>query len=266
MSDDAKTKVKNESNDRLYFTVTPRLVWALCEDPDEYTLWCVVKDIAGEDGECILSRDDLAALAMMSGGRVSQCRDSLIGKKLLHGDFRRDPGYPQAVWHLSVPDFWEANTRWARQHPKLADRVNFKKQQAASRRMFKKEPSQDDASKEPSQDDRGVSPDDGGMSPDDAKKNVFKNQKEEQIMPGQKEWTATLEILKADMHKGTFETYLKNTLVVRYDGNTLEIGTPTTASRDWLENRITRTAERALVGITTQDISVRFIAIDGVPA
>jgi hypothetical protein len=180
MSDDEKTKVTDASNDHIYFTVTPRLVWALCDDPDEYTFWCVVKDIAGEKGECILARDDLAALAMISAGRVSQCRDNLIQKKLLNGEFRRDPGYPQAVWHLSIPDFWEANTRWARRYPKIADRVEFKKEQKRQLKELK-EASRADASRDASQDDRGVPPDDGGIPPDDTKKNVLKNQKEESI-------------------------------------------------------------------------------------
>lgn len=175
-----ETKVKDRSNEHLYFTVTPRLVWALCEDPDEYTFWCVVKDIAGEDGECILAREDLAALAMISAGKASLCRESLIRKKLLDGEFRRDPGYPQAVWHLSIPDFWEANTRWARKYPKIADRIGFKKAQMLALKQSRKEASAGDGSKEASAGDRGVSPDDGGISPDDAKKNVLKNQKEEQ--------------------------------------------------------------------------------------
>ena len=61
--DGAATKVKDESKDRSYFTITPRLVWALSQNPQEYTLWGVVKDIAGEDGECILSREDLCGIS-----------------------------------------------------------------------------------------------------------------------------------------------------------------------------------------------------------
>lgn len=180
MSNDEKTKVKDESNDHIYFTVTPRLVWAMADDPDEYTFWCVVKDIAGEKGECILARDDLAALAMISGGKASQCRDNLINKRLLLGEFKRDPGYPQAVWHLSVPDFWEANTRWARRYPKISDRIDYKKEQLQKLKELRKEASRADGSQKASPDDRGVSPDDERISPDDAKKNVLKNQEEEQ--------------------------------------------------------------------------------------
>ena len=40
----------DESGDRKYYVVTPQLVWALSRDPYDYTLWGVVKMIAGEEG------------------------------------------------------------------------------------------------------------------------------------------------------------------------------------------------------------------------
>jgi hypothetical protein len=176
MSGEEKTKVKDESNEHIYFIVTPRLVWALSEDPYEYTFWNVIKDIAGEKGECILSRDDMATLAMMSGGKASQCRDSLIAKKLLIGEFRKDPGYPQPVWHLSIPDFWEANVRWAKKYITIRERIDFKREQRGL-----KEPSPRDDSKKPSRSDKGVTPNDGGVSPGDLKNNVLEDSKEENI-------------------------------------------------------------------------------------
>src|SRR5512134_1814620 len=98
MSDEG-TRVKDESDDRKYFTITPRLVWALSRNCYDYTLWNVIKDIAG-DRECILSREDMAALAMMSTGQVSDSRKHLFSVGVLRGELRRDPGYPQPVWHL----------------------------------------------------------------------------------------------------------------------------------------------------------------------
>jgi len=31
---------------------------------------------------------------------------------LLYGKFKRDPGYPQPVWHLRIPNLWKANVAW----------------------------------------------------------------------------------------------------------------------------------------------------------
>lgn len=120
-------RIKDESRDKNYFTITPRIVWAMCDDPFEYTLWCVIKDIAGERGVCILAREDLAVLSMMSGGKLSECRDSLIAKGLLNGLLVKDPGYPKAVWHFTIPDLWEDNIQWAKTHLKISSRVEYKK-------------------------------------------------------------------------------------------------------------------------------------------
>jgi hypothetical protein len=122
-------RLKDQSADQKYFTITPRIVWAMTRDPYELTLWHVVKMIAGENGECFISTEDLAAAAMMSTGKVSQCRKRLIKIGLLEGEIRRDPGYRQAVWHLTIPDLWALNISWSEQHRKLKDRIDWKREQ-----------------------------------------------------------------------------------------------------------------------------------------
>lgn len=85
-------------------------------------------------------------------------------------------------------------------------------------------------------------------------------------IPGQSEWEKALELLKPDIPKLTFEAYLKNTLVIRYDGNTMQVATPTTKARDWLSDRMTRTMERQLIGFLGREVTVEFVVTDGVPA
>ncbi len=121
-------KIKNESHDTRYFTITPRLVWALSRTPHDYTFWCVVKMIAGDNEECILGTDDLATMAMISKGGAHNSRDWLIKMGLLEGEVRQDPGY-QAVWHLRVPDIWKRSIEWAEAYIKLRDRVAWKAMQ-----------------------------------------------------------------------------------------------------------------------------------------
>lgn len=94
---------------RRFFVMTPQLVWALSRDPYDFMLWSVVKMAAWDTGECILSTRDLATLSMMSVGKVQDCRAYLLRMGLLEGEFRRDPGYPQPVYHLRVPDLWQRN-------------------------------------------------------------------------------------------------------------------------------------------------------------
>lgn len=120
-------RLDDQGADRKYFTIVPNIVWALALDTYEFTLWSVVKMIAGEDGECYVGTEDLAAMAMMSTGKLSQCRKRLLEAGLLAGGIRRDPGYTQAVWHLTIPDLWQRNLEVrAAMGDKLKDRMAFK--------------------------------------------------------------------------------------------------------------------------------------------
>jgi len=157
-------KLEDQSNDRSYFVITPQLVWALCQDPYEYTLWGVIKMIAGEQGECMLSTPDLAAAAMMSTGKLSSCRLRLLSLGLLTGELRRDPGYPQSVWHLTIPDLWAANVEWREAHPALLERIEGKRRQRKSLHPVK-------ATAEPSPGERGITPGERGITPGETKKN-----------------------------------------------------------------------------------------------
>ena len=119
-------RIKDDSGDRIYWVQTPLLIWARSLDPYDLALWFTIKAVAGEDGECILSTEDLATLSMMSVGKVSQCRSRLIELGLLEGEVRKDPEYPQPVWHLTIPDIWEDNVKWARSHKSIKAKVSHK--------------------------------------------------------------------------------------------------------------------------------------------
>jgi hypothetical protein len=119
-------KIVNESQDQRYFTITPRLIWALSRNPYDYTFWSVVKGIAGESGECYLESSQLAVLAMMSSGQVVDSRKYWIKIGMLNGAMKKDPGFPQAVFHLSVPNIWKANLEWAEKHTGIKERIEFK--------------------------------------------------------------------------------------------------------------------------------------------
>jgi hypothetical protein len=109
--------------------MTPQLVWAVCENEHQFMLWSVIKMVAGEDGTCILGSRDLAALAMLGMGTMHQARQDLLRLGLLEGEISRDPGHPNAVWHLRVPDLWAANHAWREARPSLYDRIEYKRAQ-----------------------------------------------------------------------------------------------------------------------------------------
>ncbi len=122
-------RVKNDSGDHHYFTQTPRIVWAYSRTPYDLALWQTIKDIAGDNGECFISTPDLAVLAMMSAGQCHESRAYLLKCGLLTGDVRKDPGYPLAVWHLSIPDLWEKSTAWSAKHKSISSRLTYKGEQ-----------------------------------------------------------------------------------------------------------------------------------------
>lgn len=119
-------RVKDESSDRKYFTITPRIVKALSRNAHDFAVWDTIKDIAGENGECILNTEQIAILSGVSTGQVSKSRRYWLKLGFLKGEMRRDPGFTQSVWHLTVPDIWRKNVEWCEKYPKIADRLAFR--------------------------------------------------------------------------------------------------------------------------------------------
>ncbi len=69
---------------------------------------------------------------MMSVGKVSNCRKYWIAQGVLSGKLRRDPGYPQPVYHLKIKNIWKANVDWCETHASIQTRIEFKHAQAES--------------------------------------------------------------------------------------------------------------------------------------
>src|SRR3972149_3781856 len=124
--------------------------------------------MAGRGGEGILGIPDLAALAMMRDGQGSLSRQFWLRFGLLTGGPNRDPGYPQPVYHLTVPNIWKRNVEWSEAYASLGDRVAFKQAQKESLHQVKASPGEE-----------GVLPGEEGVLPGETKKNYKKIQKEE---------------------------------------------------------------------------------------
>jgi hypothetical protein len=79
-----------------------------------------------------------------------------------------------------------------------------------------------------------------------------------QSMSPAQAWQSVLGQLQIEMPRASFETWVRDTQVVRYDGNALTVIVRNSYARDWLENRIQSTVERMLVGILNQSVKVVF--------
>ena len=123
-------ELANKSNDHQYFILTQHIVWALCEDPYEFTLWSTIKMITRQGEPCRLTTPDLADLCMMSMAKLHECRKRLIDIGLLEGEIKkRDLHNPQPIWHLTIPDLWRPNIEWAQEYNTLKKRLDFKRLQ-----------------------------------------------------------------------------------------------------------------------------------------
>ena len=118
---------EDKSNDHAYFAIVPRIV-ILNTTPHELALWITVKDILGQYQKCKLNTKQLAAYAGMSTGMVSKARKSLIKKGLLAGRMEKDEGF-QAVYNLWIPDIWEENISFSKEHRTIQERVEYRESQ-----------------------------------------------------------------------------------------------------------------------------------------
>lgn len=205
-------KITNNSGDRKYFNQTPMIVWMLCDDPYEYALWNTIKMITGEDGECYLSTEDLASLSMMSVGKVSTCRKSLLDKGLLEGEKRRDPGFQQQVWHIRIPDLWEDNIQLAKKYSKLKEKVEYKKLQQESLHHMKPKPSPREGATTPHE--KGTSLHEGATTPREGKN----NQKELKKKKGRTTGNST--ITEQQENTGNTNDFSPPFLKAKEEGNT----------------------------------------------
>ncbi len=101
----------------------PKIAWARARDTYDYTFYGVVKDIAGDTGECWLATEDLVTLCMMSAGKIADCRNYWLSTGLIVGELVQ-VGELKSLWHLSIKNIWDENRAWARAHVnRLAHRV-----------------------------------------------------------------------------------------------------------------------------------------------
>ncbi len=93
-------------------------------------------------------------------------------------------------------------------------------------------------------------------------------------MNAEQAWQSVLGQLQMEMPRASFDTWVRDTRPVSYQDGTLTVGVRNAYARDWLENRLTNTVSRLLVGIMNASVSVNFVVngnesehvVDEVPA
>jgi len=73
-------------------------------------------------------------------------------------------------------------------------------------------------------------------------------------------WSLTLEQLKEQTPRPTFETWLKDTMLLEVTGNTAQVMVPSQFALDWLEKRMYQSIARTLGNVLQQEMEVEFVA------
>ena len=71
-------------------------------------------------------------------------------------------------------------------------------------------------------------------------------------------WEAALGELQIQVSKQNYQTWLQNTVGINYEGGKFIVGASTPFAAEWLEKRFYSLIKKTLVGITKQDIDIRF--------
>ena len=269
-------KINHDTTDRRYFTMTPHIVLAMCRDAYDFTLWSIVKTVAGESGECRLSTDDIATMMGCSHGKTHTCRDYLLAVGLLTGELKIPPGESRARWHLSIPDLWPDNVEWRTGiGPDWSDYIaavlrtrEFNRHQVTIKQM----PHQSPGDQYQSPGDEDQSPGDYRQSPGDyctrdASLSEEVKEKEQEELSNRRPsevWQIALTQLRLQMTKSTYETWVRDITVAGYawaEGSapTFTLQAANAYARDWLALRLRPMILRTLNSIIGRAADVTFV-------
>ncbi len=81
------------------------------------------------------------------------------------------------------------------------------------------------------------------------------------FMSAEQTWQATLDQLKHQLTRATFNTWVKNTKLVNYADDTYTIGVKNNYAKDWLENRLLGTIKNTLSNTAGNSVLVNFIVV-----
>jgi chromosomal replication initiator protein len=72
-------------------------------------------------------------------------------------------------------------------------------------------------------------------------------------------WSAALGELQLQMTQATFETWLRDSRLLKYEDGTFVIAVKSGYAKDWLENRLSTTVKRTLARLADRTVDVRFV-------
>jgi hypothetical protein len=84
-------------------------------------------------------------------------------------------------------------------------------------------------------------------------------------MDAEQAWQSALGQLQMEMPKASFDTWVRDTCVISYEDGKIVIGVCNVYARDWLDSRLSSTANRLLMGIMNRSVEVEFVVTETEP-
>lgn len=81
----------------------------------------------------------------------------------------------------------------------------------------------------------------------------------EQAVNQQQIWAAVQDELRFQLARPSYETWLKNTVLLSTDGTTFRVGVPSKLAKDWLEDRFAGLIQETLQAVTGTEVEVDFV-------
>ncbi|MEI6308657.1 MAG: chromosomal replication initiator protein DnaA [bacterium] len=79
-------------------------------------------------------------------------------------------------------------------------------------------------------------------------------------------WEETRQVLRREMSRPSYDTWLKNTKPLSLEDNVLLLGVPSDFARDWLQTRLYASIQQALHSVRSEEIEVEFRVVSMEPA
>jgi len=78
-------------------------------------------------------------------------------------------------------------------------------------------------------------------------------------MDANRAWQTVLGQLQMEMPRASYDTWVRDTRPMNYEDGLLTVGVRNAYARDWLENRLSSTVSRLLIGIMNRTVDVDFV-------
>lgn len=78
-------------------------------------------------------------------------------------------------------------------------------------------------------------------------------------------WATVQEELRFQLARPSYETWLKNAVLLSADGGTFRVGVPSKLAKDWLEDRFAGLIQETLQAVTGGEVEVDFVVSDSGP-